>query len=201
MPPTATFTPTPTPGGSINFFDDFNRADSSVLSNGWVELAGDLNIVSQHVENAPVASDHLAAQPGVSGATQTVAVDFVSGSNNLAPLFGLVLRCQDCGSAGVAPQNYYRIYRTTGGSSFLKISKVVSGVETVLKTVSISNPTANVSFHIQAAANGTTLTVAVGTVQTSITDSTFASGAVGFFLRSGSGTPVHQADNFQAAVQ
>jgi hypothetical protein len=31
----------------------------------------------------------------------------------------------------VAPKNYYRIYRSTGGSSLLKISRVVGGVETV----------------------------------------------------------------------
>jgi hypothetical protein len=184
----------------VTFTDDFNRPDSSALGNGWLELAGDPNIVSQHVSNAPTAGDHLAALPSIAGAVQTVSADFVSGSNNLAPNFGLVLRCQDCGVAGTSPMNYYRIYRATGGSSLLKISRIVGGVETVLKTVSIGNPAVNAAFHLQATANGTTLTVSVGATQTSIADTTFASGAVGFFIRSGAGTPVHQADNFQATV-
>jgi hypothetical protein len=146
----------------------------------------------------------MATQPGLTGAIETVEADFTSAGNNNAPSFGVVLRCQDCGTPGVAPANYYRIYRTTGGSSLLKISKIVGGVETVLKTVSISNPAAGVQFHLRGSANGTTLSVAVGTVQTSVTETsgTFTSGTTGLFIRSGGGsTAVHQADNFQAALQ
>jgi hypothetical protein len=175
-----------------------------VLGNGWLEVAGDLAIVSSHLENAAVTGDHMAAQPDITGAIQTVAADFTSAGNNAAPGFGVVLRCQDCGTAGVAPSNYYRIYRATGGSSLLKISKVVGGVETVLKTTSISNPAAGVKFRLQGTANGNTLAVSVGTVQTSVTETvgTFTSGTTGLFIRSGGGsTAVHQADNFQASVQ
>jgi RHS repeat-associated protein len=143
----------------------------------------------------------MAAQPTLLGLTQTVSADFTSAGNNAAPTFGVVLRCQDCNTAGVPPSNYYRIYRATGGSSLLKISKVVGGVETVLKTTSIPNPAANVQFHLQGSASGTTLTVSVGAVQTSVTDGTFTSGAVGILIHSGGGsTPVHQADNFQSTV-
>ena len=93
---------------------------------------------------------------------------------------------------------------STGGSSLLKISKIVGGAETVLKTASIANPAAGASFHFQATANGTTLTVSVGATQTSVADpnATFGSGSVGLFLHSGGGaTPVHKADAFQASVQ
>jgi hypothetical protein len=186
----------------VTFTDLFDRADSATLGNGWVEIAGNLDIVSQHLQNAAVAGDHAAAQPGLTAGNQTVSADLMSAGNNNAPTFGLILRCQDCGAAGVPPANYYRIYRSTGGSSLLKISKVVGGVETVLKTTSIVNPTANVPFHLQGSANGTTLTVSVGTTQTSVTDGTFAAGAVGIVIHSGGGTTaVHQADNFQATVQ
>ena len=185
----------------MNFSDNFDRANSTVLGNGWVEVAGDLSITNLHLENAAVAGDHMAAQPTLLGSTQTVSADFTSAGNNAAPSFGVVLRCQDCNTAGVPPSNYYRIYRATGGSSLLKISKVVGGVETVLKTTSISNPAANVQFHLQGSASGTTLTISVGAVQTSVTDGTFASGAVGLVIRSGGGlTPIHQADNFQTTV-
>jgi hypothetical protein len=202
--PAATPTPTPTPGGAVTFSDHFDRADSTVLGNGWVEVAGDLNIVSSHLENAAIAGDHMAAQPGLTGSIETVAADFTSAGNNAAPSFGVILRCQDCNSPGVPPSNYYRIYRSTGGSSLLKISKVVGGVETVLKTVSIANPAAGVQFHLQGSANGNTLSVSVGTVQTSVMEAvgTFASGTTGLFIHSGGGsTAVHQADNFQASIQ
>lgn len=80
----------------------------------------------------------------------------------------------------------------------------MAGVETVLKTTSISNPAANVPFRLQATANGTTLTVSVGTTQTSVTDlnATFGSGSVGLVIHSSGGaTPIHKADAFQALVQ
>jgi hypothetical protein len=188
----------------VTFNDNFDRGNSTTLGNGWVEVAGNLDIVSQHLENAAVAGDHMAALPGLPGADQTVSADLTSSGNNLAPSFGLVLRCQDCGTPGVPPANYYRIYRSTGGSSLLKISKVVGGVETVLKSTSISNPVANVPFHLQGIVNGTTLTVAVGTVQTSVTETTgtFSSGAVGIVIRSSGGsTAVHKVDSFQATIQ
>jgi carboxypeptidase T len=202
--PVATPTPTAIPGGPVTFTDGFDRENSTVLGNGWVEVAGNLDIVSQHLENGAVAGDHAAALPDLPGANQTVSADFTSSGNNLAPSFGLILRCQDCGTPGTPPTNYYRIYRSTGGSSLLKISKVVGGVETVLKSTSISNPVANVPFHLQGIVNGTTLTVAVGTVQTSVTETTgtFSSGAVGIVIRSSGGsTAVHKVDSFQATIQ
>ena len=122
--------------------------------------------------------------------------------NNLAPSFGLILRCQDCGTPGVPPKNYYRIYRSTGGSSLLKISKVVGGVETVLKSTGISNPAANAPFHLQGSANSMTLAVSVGTTQTLVMDGTFTSGAVGLVIRSSGGsTAVHKVDTFQATIR
>jgi hypothetical protein len=191
-------TPTATPGGPAAFSDNFDRGNSTDLGNGWIEVVANLDIVSQHLENAAVAGDHMAALPGLPGTDQTVSADFTSSGNNLAPSFGLVLRCQDCGTPGVPPKNYYRMYRSTGGSSLLKISKVVGGVETVLKTTSIPNPAANVLFHLQGRASGTTLSVSVGTVQTSVTDGTFGSGAAGLVIRSGGGTTaIHKADTFQ----
>jgi hypothetical protein len=91
--------------------DNFDRENSTALGSSWVEVAGNLDIVSQHLENAGVAGDHMAAVSGLPAADQTVSADFTSSGNNLAPSFGLVLRCQDCGTPGVPPANYYRIAR------------------------------------------------------------------------------------------
>ena len=205
--PKETPTPTPTPKALpelVTFTDNFDRMDSTTLGNGWIKIGGDLNIAGQHLENTAVAGDHAASRPELVGAIQTVSADFTSAGNNLAPSFGLILRCQDCSTPGVPPKNYYRISRSTGGSSLLKISKVVAGVETVLKTTSIGNPAPDAPFRLQATANGSLLTVSVGATRTSVTDTSapFTSGTFGLVIHSGGGaTPVHKADAFQAIIQ
>jgi hypothetical protein len=70
--------------------------------------------------------------------------------------------------------------------------------------VTAQHAAANVSFRLQATANGTTLNVSVGTTQTSVTDlnATFGSGSVGLVIHSSGGaTPIHKADAFQATIQ
>jgi hypothetical protein len=194
---TVTPSPTPTPvPGATTLTDSFDRADSTVLGNGWSEITGDLSIVNQQLQTASAAMDYMAVQPAAFGATQVVSADFASSGNASAPSFGVVLRYQNAG-------NYYRIYRTTGGSSLLRISKVVNGAETVLKSISLPNPAANVFFRLEGRVSGTTLTVALdGVDKGSVTDSTFVSGAAGLVIHSGGGTtPVHRADNFRATLQ
>jgi hypothetical protein len=115
--------------------------------------------------------------------------------NNMGPRFGIVLRYQDS-------RNYYLIYRQTGGSSRLLVSKVVNGVETILKAVSISNPAKLVPFHIRGTANGTTLGLDFeGVNKILVTDTTFASGRVGFLVGNKLTTVQQQTDNFAATVQ
>ncbi len=191
--PAATLTPTP---GSRTFTDSFDRADSTVLGNGWTEVTGDLNLANMQLHNAAVAGDHLAVQSGLTGSTQTVSADFASAGNDSAPNFGLILRYQ-------GPGRYYRIYRNTGGSKVLRISRVVNGAESVLKSIGVPNPAANVFFHLEGRVIGTTLTVTLdGVHKTSVTDSTYGPGAVGIVIHSGGGaTPVHTADNFRATVE
>jgi len=182
--------------GQTTFVDDFNRADSTLLGNGWVEAAGDWNISGGQLHNGALAMDYLAIQPNVGGATQTVSADFASAGNSSAPNFGVVLRYQNPGS-------YYRIYRSTKGSSVLRISRFVNGTETVLKSVADAAPAAKTFFKMEGRVSGTTLTVSLdGVDRGSVSDSAYASGAVGIVIHSGGGsTPVHTADNFRAAVQ
>lgn len=140
--------------------------------------------------------DYIAVQPALFGATEVVSADFASSGNGSAPNFGVVLRYQNSA-------NYYRIYRNTGGTSVLRISKIANGTETVLKVISVSNPTANVFFRLEGKASGSTLTVALdGVDKGSVADSTFVSGATGLVIHSGGGaTPVHKADNFRVTLQ
>ena len=117
-------------GGGGSFFDDFSRPDATALGNGWTTVAGTLRIQSGHARNAQVRMMHTAVQAGLSGAAQTVSASLISVNNNLGPRFALFVRYKD-------PRNYYMCYRQTGGTSILRISKVVGGVETVLRSYAI----------------------------------------------------------------
>ncbi len=151
-------------------------------------------IQTEELRNSALAGDHAAINPGFADPDQTVSADFASVDNNLGPRFGLILRYQD-------PQNYYRIYRMTGGASLLRISKIVGGVETVLASASLPNPTKNVFFRLQGRAAGQTLTLSLdGVVKATATDSTFSSGPVGLLIQSGGTTSFHRADNFLATT-
>lgn len=112
--------------------------------------------------------------------------------------FALLVRCKD-------PRNYYECYRQTGGSRVLRISRVVGGVETVLKSYALSNPAPGLLFTLGCQAQGTTSTLTLGAVKLAVSDATFSSGTVGMSV----GYPVvgtgpassHIADNFNATVQ
>ena len=140
----------------------------------------------------------IAVVSGLSGATQTAGANFTSVDNNLGPRFGIVLRYQDA-------KNYYLIYRQTGGSSRLLISKIVNGVETILGTASISNPAKLVPFRITARASGNKLSLDFNSTLNvvSVTDaaSTFTTGKPGIMVGpGGSSTTQQQADNFSATA-
>ena len=191
---TSTPSPTPTPGSASSFADSFDRPDSTDLGSGWAEIAGDLQIQSQELKNGSAVGDHIAVTTGFTAADQTVSADFASVDNNLGPRFGVILRYQD-------PQNYYRIYRMTGGASLLRISKIVGGVETVLASASLPNPTKNVFFHLEGKASGQTLTISLdATLRATATDGTFTAGLAGVVIQNGSTTSLHRADNFLAST-
>jgi hypothetical protein len=141
-----------------------------------------------------LTGDHLATVPNLSGATQSVVADFASADNNGAPRFGVVLRYQD-------PKNYYVLYRQTGGTSRLYISKVVNGVEKGLKYAAISNPTKNGFFRLEGRVSGTTLKLLFnGVEQLSVSDTTFATGTIGMLMGSRVAKSC-RADNFNATAQ
>jgi hypothetical protein len=95
-------------------------------------------------------------------------------------------------------------YRQVGGSSVGRIARVQNGVETVIKSVAMPNPTRNVLFTLSCQASGATLTLQVGSTRLSGTDATFGSGAVGLLMgytTSTGSTLSQRADNFSAAMQ
>ena len=101
-------------------------------------------------------------------------------------------------------RNYYLCYRQVGGSSVLRIAKVVNGVETVLKSVAVANPAKGARFTLSCQVSGATLTLRLdGATKATATDAIpLAPGSAGFAMGgSTGGAASHRADNFSAAVQ
>jgi hypothetical protein len=196
-------------GGILSFSDTFDRPDSPSPGNGWQEAQGDLGIKGNELRNAALKATHIAIQPALSGLTHTAAAAFASVDNNTAPRLGVVLRFQDT-------NNYYLLYRQMGGSSQLRISRIVNGIETVLASAGTPQPALNTFFRIVADATGNKLTlklcaatststgITCSTVaQTlTVTDSVLAGGSVGVLLGTGTGsTQQYRVDKFAAQVQ
>ena len=180
-------------GGSLSFQDSFDREDSPSLGNGWTEAAGDLIIQGQEMRNAALNGFHVAVRASLVLVNQEAEGDFASVNNNASTRLGVVLRYQ-------SPGNYYALYRRTGGTTALRISRFSNGEETVLGSLAVPQPVVNSLFHLKGSIVGSTLTLTLnGTTTLSASDSTFASGAPGAFIYTLlSSTPSHRVDNFSA---
>ena len=180
-----------TPGTADTFDDSF---DSPTLGNGWTEVRGQASIQGKQLWSPAAVGDYLAIVPTLYGSDQQASADFASPDNNRAPRFGIVLRFQD-------PRNYYLVYRQTGGSSLLRISRVVEGVETVLKQKNIPNPFRGVWFRLGARVEGQVLTLLLNELPLlTVSDGTLADGTLGLLLAS-KGPLSLPADEFRAAVE
>jgi hypothetical protein len=180
-------------GGSVE--DDFTRDDNTVLGHGWAEAQGDLVISNHELRNAAVKGNHIAVQPDLGGANQTVSASFASVDNNPSPRLGVMMRFQ-------GPQNYYLVYRIAGGTNALRVSKIVNGTETVLKSAPVPALPLNSFFKIEGSAMGTTLKLSLdGVLKLTVTDPTFASGQVGVLLGTGTGAKQYRVNKFDADVQ
>jgi hypothetical protein len=182
------------------FSDNFDRLDSTSLGIGWKEVSGDLMISTKRLGNAG-SGNNMAIVAALGGVTQSAEADFTSVTNDTGGRFGVVLRYQD-------PKNYYVLYRWVGGSSVLRISRVVNGVEKVLAQKTLPNPQKNTAFHLKGRADGTTLTLQLGTLNFSIPDATFETGGTGVLLGTKQYNPIYNqsynntvvADNFSATA-
>ncbi len=158
--------------------------------------AFELQISKDNELQAVRAGNHIAVLPSVTGPTQTVGADFASVDNGPVPKFGVILRYQNA-------LNYYVAYRKPGNTSYLRISKVVGGVETPLVQVGLQNPQVNTFFTLSATAAGTTLFLSLnGVPKLSVEDTTFSTGNIGVLLNPGtSTTKMYRVNNFTANVQ
>ena len=180
-------------GGTNNFTDNFDRADSTSLGSKWTGTTG-LVIHSKQLNNT-LRGDNIATVANLTGADQSASADFSSGDNNTGPNLGVLLRHKDA-------KNHYRLYRSVGGASQLRISKVVNGIEYPIKWVNIANPAVKTPFHLVGSVVGSILKLKMGGMVIEAptpADTTFAGEAIGVLVKTGPpGT--HTADNFCAAV-
>lgn len=182
--PTPTPTPPPAPpsiGKSLS--DNFDRS-SGALKNSWSVIHGELNIKSGKAVSGLTKAYHTAIQPGFTGANMSASAVFAKVSKTGASRLGVILRFVD-------ENNYYFIGRQTGGSSQLKIVRVLNGIEKILGKVNLRNPTT--AFQITGRGRGSTLTLELdGVTKLTVTDSSFAMGAVGLHV----GTPKARNENW-----
>jgi hypothetical protein len=196
---TATYVVSSGGGGvlPVTFGDNFARDDSATVGNGWVEAKGDFSVTAGELRSGPTRALHMALLPSVTGSRESVAATFASTGNNYSPRFGLIMRYRDA-------LNYYTCYRVTGGTSALRISKVVNGLETVLKSAPIASPAKDAKFRLTCTAESSTLTVELGGSRLTVTDSSFTSGSVGLVMGSewslGGQGPSHRADDFSTSA-
>jgi len=199
---TATYVVIPGGGGgpavAVTFSDDFARDDAATVGNGWAEATGDFSVTAGELRSGPTRALHMAVLPPVAGSKERVAASFASTDNGYSPRFGLIMRYRDA-------LNYYVCYRMAGGTSVLRISKVVNGLETVLKSAPVANPAKDAKFRLTCSAESSTLTLELGSSSLTASDSSFSSGSVGLVMGSawllGGNGPSHRADDFTASAQ
>jgi hypothetical protein len=177
--------------------DEFDRPDAHDHGNGWSQVGGELFIDGGAAWSAPTAGLHAAVLPALTGAGQVVTGEFTRMSSG-GPRLGAIVRYRDAA-------NYYACYRQTGGTSKLRIVRVVGGVETTLAERSIKNPAVGQPFELTCRAEGATLTMTVaGVAPFSATDTRFASGSVGMLMghppKTGAAR-AHRATLFSASVE
>jgi pectate lyase len=175
---TTSVTVTQIPDTAQSFDDTFDRANAATPGANWAVIGGPIDIQGQELRAPTATGDRLAIARPLSGATQHASAEFVLRDTNVAQRVGVVVRYEDA-------SNYYVAYRVNGGSSVLRIARVVNGLETVLGQKSIRNPTRNAWFRLGGRAEGQRLTLELDGVPIfSVTDSTFGQGGLGLLLGS-----------------
>jgi hypothetical protein len=170
------------------FSDDFNRADSSTLGNGWTLAAGGYAI--QGGAAVGQVALNLAVKATVTGQTDSASAVFVRSTSASGIKFGVVVRYG-------AAAGYYVCYRQAGGASQWKISKMVNGVEKVLKAVSATQAPIATLFTVSCSVSGNVISIGDGSkVTASVIDTSLTSGAVGIWTDKGA-----RVDSFSGSAQ
>lgn len=159
------------------FFDDFNRADNTSLGANWSEVAGDLEIISNTVQNR-TAVEAVATYTGTitpSDYSVSTIAQTVTGTSNNA---GIIGRYVDINNF-----YYLRILQGTGFQLFKK----VGGATTQLGSTYSTTITNGVPHTIKLEMIGSTINGYYDDVlRITVTDTAFASaGKAGIRINNG----------------
>lgn len=193
-PANAAALPPPPPSPiTQNFQDHFNYPDGPFLATDWAVASGAFRIKNMALLNV-AAGKSISVVPKLASSDQQASARFVALNTDAAPAFGIVLRYTDA-------KNYYLAYRQSGGTSVLRISKIVNAAETVLVSRAWPNPVRGVPFTMTASVKGSQLFLSAGGgFSISTNDATFASGSVGLLMSSRVSNAPSVADDFTASV-
>jgi hypothetical protein len=171
------------------FTDDFQRPDSTVLGNGWTEVRGDFFIRSGMLWSGAQRTRQLAAQESLTMSAGRLTAEFTSRNNSIGPAFGVIFGYHD-------PLNYYAAYRQAGGTSALRIVRVVNGIETAIAGRGCGNPQLGVSFQLAVSFTADQVVLIAGGQSVAASGLAIPRGAVGLMVNGGGGS--HTIDNFAA---
>jgi PKD repeat protein len=182
------------PDTAQSFDDTFDRSNAATPGANWAVVGGPIGVQARELRAHSATGDRLALARPLSGATQHASAKFSLRETVFVQRFGVVLRYENA-------SNYYVAYRLTGGTSVLRLARVVNGLETVLAQKSIGNPIRNAWFRLGGRAEGQRLTLELeGVPIFSVNDSAFADGGVGILLGS-RGKAMLVADDFTGTAQ
>lgn len=187
----------------VPFTDDFNRADSATVGNGWIESVNAVwSILSNKLRHTPNGSDYLTQQiwrpTSENFASGVIEVEWKRSSTSQYPII--------CARKQAGANTCYMAWLF--GSQTIYISKVINGTKTdlVSKSVSALSTTAN-TFKFTFTLSGSSLVLQVDGVtnpgyidQISTIDSSItATGQCGLSGATG-GSATIDYDNFVAAM-
>lgn len=147
------------------FTDTFDRADSTNLGADWVELAGDVQILSNHVENITASAEIVAHWTADLASTDVYVVSNVVKLGGGTTGMGLILRKDGTAdltyyyfelvfSIADAPQNTAALYKRVAGGSYDQLA-----------TASVTLNYPGTQYLLRAEANGITLRLLVDGVE------------------------------------
>lgn len=170
-----------------SFADDFERADGTVIGNGWTEVSGDLALASGAV--------YATTQPSVLRQDSSIMATGDHYAEALIPTAGTAgpMVCVRMGTGATLDGYAARL----GSSSTVQLYSYSAGTGTLIGSQVVTAPVG--TYTLRLTAEGTGLRVALdGTLVLSVTDSTHSSGRrVGG--RFGSTTTSHAFRSFNAA--
>jgi hypothetical protein len=182
------------PTESVDFTDNFNRANSGTLGANWTLITSeaDFEVVSNKADpfvyNSTDRGNYVNAITPGNNQWAEVLISTLTGASNADEGGGVALRI------ATGARTYYRFVASNQASGKCYIQKIVTGTMTPL-----GNGTAAAAWPghtLKAWVNGTTLSIYQdGTLVTSVTDSSIASGRIGMGFSSNASA--YTADDFR----